>query len=118
MSEEMRLDGFQFIHPDDRSILFECRIVLGLTQKQVAERAKIPLQSYQRFENGDRKLSTASFTIACRVLEALEMDITAYFHGNYVLGEPVVDTKDGLRYQTGGRLVGADVTEEISSENK
>ena len=36
------------------------------------------------------------------------MDITAYFHGNYVLGEPVVDTKDGLRYQTGGRLVGAE----------
>lgn len=118
MIEEMSLDGFQMIHPDDRSILFERRIVLGLTQKQVAERAKIPLQSYQRFENGNRKLNTASFTMACRVLEALEMDIAAYFHGNYVLGEPMVDTKDGLRYQTGGRPVGTDVTEDTLSENK
>lgn len=112
MIEAISLDGFQTIHPDDHGILYERRLVLGLTQKQVAERAKMPLSSYQRFESGDRKLASATFNMACRVLEALEMDITAYYHGDYILGEAMVETKDGLCYKTGGRPVGVDVTEE------
>ncbi|MCW6662768.1 helix-turn-helix domain-containing protein [Aerococcaceae bacterium NML190073] len=118
MIETVSLDGFQTIHTNDRSILFERRIVLGLTQKQVAERANIPLQSYQRFESGDRKLSSASFNMACRVLEALEMDIAGFYHGDYILGEVMRETKDGLRYETGGNLVGVDITDESASENK
>ena len=112
MIEEISLDGFQTIHPDDRGILYERRLVLGLTQKQVAERAKMPLSSYQRFESGDRKLSTATFNMACRVLEALELDIAAFYHGVWVSGKPWVETKDRLCYQTGGRPVGVVVTEE------
>ena len=116
MIEEISLDGFQTIHPDDRGILYERRLVLGLTQKQVAERAKMPLSSYQRFESGDRKLASATFIMACRVLEALEMDITAYFHGDYILGEAMVETKEGLCYKNGGRLVGVDITEESEKQ--
>ena len=116
MIEEISLDGFQRIHRDDHGILYERRLVLGLTQKQVADRAKMPLSSYQRFESGDRKLSTATFNMACRVLEALELDIAAFYHGDWVFGEPWVETKDGLCYKTGGRPVGVDITEESEKQ--
>ena len=56
------------------------RLRLGLTQKQVADKAGILLQHYQKFEGGERDLRTASFDVACRVLEALEVDIVKYFH--------------------------------------
>ena len=116
MIEENSLDGFQTIHPDDRGILYERRLVLGLTQKQVADRAKMPLSSYQRFESGDRKLSNATFNMACRVLEALELDIAAFYHGYWVFGEPWAETKDGFCYKTGGRPVGVDITEESEKQ--
>ncbi len=63
-----------------RKILRESRTLLGLTQRQVAERANIPLQNYQRFECGERDICSASFTIACRVIEALEMNISDFYH--------------------------------------
>ena len=116
MIKEISLDGFQTAHFTEHSSLAERRIVLGLTQKQVADRAKMPLSSYQRFESGDRKLSTATFNIACRVLEALELDIAAFYHGDWVFGEPWVETKDGLCYKSGGRPVGVDVTEESQNQ--
>ena len=56
------------------------RVRIGLTQKQVADKAGILLQHYQKFEGGERDLRTASFDVACRVLEALEVDIVKYFH--------------------------------------
>ena len=58
------------------------RLRLGLTQKQVADKAGILLQHYQKFEGGERNLRTASFDLACRVLEALEVDIVKYFHAD------------------------------------
>ena len=58
------------------------RIRIGLTQKQVADKAGILLQHYQKFEGGERNLRTASFDVACRVLEALEVDIVKYFHAD------------------------------------
>ena len=116
MIEEISLDGFQTIHPDDRGILYERRLVLGLTQKQIADRVKMPLSSYQRFESGDRKLSNATFNMACRVLEALELDIAAFYHGVWAFGEPWAETKDGLCYKTGGRPVGVDITEESEKQ--
>ena len=85
--ENFSLDGFQLIHPSNDGILHERRVILGLTQKQVAEKAKIPLQSYQRFESGARNIETASFQIACRVIESLEMNISDYFHGEYACDE-------------------------------
>lgn len=116
MIEKISLDGFQTAHFTEHSSLAERRIVLGLTQKQVADRAKMPLSSYQRFECGDRKLSTATFNMACRVLEALELDIAAFYHGDWVFGEPLVETIDGLCYKSGGRPVGVDVTEESQNQ--
>ncbi|MEA4950221.1 MAG: helix-turn-helix transcriptional regulator [Petrimonas sp.] len=90
--ENISLDGFQFVYLNDDGILHERRVILGLTQKQVAEKANIPLQSYQRFESGARNIKTASFQIACRVIEALEMNISDYFHGEYVRGEKLFDS--------------------------
>lgn len=114
--EFTNLDGYQLINPHASDILREHRVLLGVTQKQVAEKANILLPSYQRFESGDRNIMTASFQIACRVIEALEMDITAFFHGDYVLSDPVYMTKEGLRYKKTGRLVNEDVVEETPSD--
>ena len=105
------LDGFQMVHMEERNILRERRVVLGLTQKQVAEKAKIPLQSYQRFESGERNIMTASFQMACRVIEALGMNISDFYHGEYVLGEEIFDSKEGIRYKKTGKLINADVTD-------
>ena len=104
------LDGFQMVHMEERNILRERRVVLGLTQKQVAEKSKIPLQSYQRFESGERNIMTASFQMACRVIEALGMNISDFYHGEYVLGEEIFDSKEGIRYKKTGKLINEDVT--------
>jgi len=109
---EFSLDGFQFIHPDEKSILQERRIFLGMTQKQVAEKAKIPIQSYQRFESGERNIMTASFQMACRVIEALEMNISDFYHQEYVLGEKIAESPEGLRFQKTGKLINEDIVEE------
>ena len=76
-------------------ILRERRQILRLTQKEVADRAGIGLQHYQKFETEARKLNKASFDVACRVLEALEMNIADYFHGKYAVGEEVFFDQDG-----------------------
>ena len=105
------LDGFQMIHMEERNILRERRVILGLTQKQVAEKAKIPFQSYQRFESGERNIMTASFQMACRVIEALGMNISDFYHGEYVLGEEIFDSKEGIRYKKTGKLINEDVAD-------
>ena len=114
--ENLSLDGFQFAHMKDDGILRERRILIGLTQQQVAEKAKIPLQSYQRFESGDRNIKTASFQIACRVIEALELSISDFFHGEYVLGERLLSSKEGLRFEKTGKLISEDIVEESKSD--
>ena len=106
------LDGFQIINPNDASILRERRVILGMTQKQVAEKAKIPMQSYQRFESGERNIRTASFQMACRILEVLEMNISDFYHGEYALGEEIYGSKEGLRYKKTGKLIEEDVTDD------
>ena len=61
---ELDLKGFQIVHTDEiakNGLLKEKRIILGLTQQQVAYKDKIKLQQYQRFESGERNLKTASF---------------------------------------------------------
>ena len=114
--ENISLDGFQFVYLNDDGILHERRVILGLTQKQVAEKANIPLQSYQRFESGDRNIKTASFQVACRVIEALEMNISDFYHGEYILGEKLLDSKEGLRYEKTGKLITEDVVEKPQSD--
>ena len=73
--------GFQTVHLDKNngSILREKRVVLGLTQKQVAEQAKITLRQYQKFENSERNIMTCSFQMACRIIEALDMNISDFY---------------------------------------
>lgn len=81
--------AFQVIRLEEKWILRDYRKKLGLTQQQVADKAKIQLRQYQRFESGERNLSSSSFNIACRVIEALGLDITKYYHGDYVFGDEV-----------------------------
>ncbi len=103
------LSGFQIAHVKPFSILRERRVILGLTQKQVAERAGIVLQQYQKFESGERRIMTSSFELACRIIEALELDITKFFHGEYSFGEEIYDSPEGLRYKKTGKLTSEDV---------
>ena len=58
-----------------------------LTQQEVADRAKITLRQYQRLESGERSILTCSFGLACRVIEALDMDVSKFYHGDYYLEE-------------------------------
>lgn len=79
----------QIMRVEEKWILKDYREKLGLTQQQIADKAKIQLRQYQRFESGERNLSSSSFNIACRVMEALGLDPTKYFHGDYVFGDEV-----------------------------
>ncbi len=81
--------AWQLIRVEEKWILKDFRDKLGLTQQQVADIAKIQLRQYQRFESGERNLSSSSFSIACRVIEALGLNISDYYHGEYILGEEV-----------------------------
>jgi len=58
---------------------------LGLSQEEVADKAGIKLEQYQRFESGDRNISSSTFGIVHAVLTALELDTTAFKKGEYAL---------------------------------
>ena len=105
-------DGFHFVAIDDKAMLHERRVFLNLTQQAVADRAKIPLQSYQQFESGKRKIRRASFQIACQVLEALEMDIAAFHHGDYTIGEEITMKNGEMLFKKTGNPVDAESSEE------
>lgn len=62
-----------------RCVLRERRNELRLTQKDVAKQAGIKMQQYQKFEGGERNVMTASFDVICRVIVALELDITSFY---------------------------------------
>ena len=81
------LDGFQTIIPTAAAVLSEKRQMLRLTQQEIADRAKITLRQYQRLESGERSNLTCSFGLACRVVEALDMDVSKFYHGDYYLEE-------------------------------
>lgn len=105
------LSGYQICHVSDNmaGVLREKRVTLGLTQKQVAEKAKITLREYQRFESGERNIMTSAFRTSCRIIEALGMNVSDFFHGEYVFGEEVEMSKKGLRYAKTGKLIEEDV---------
>lgn len=115
--EGIDLSGFSTVHLDcAHSVLQERRLVLELTQKQIAERAKIPLSTYQKFETGERNIRTAAFEVTCRVLTALELDIQGFFHGIYAIGEEVYIDEEGQKYVRTGRLTSEEIddNEEIN----
>ncbi len=105
------LDGFQLCHFDDdgHGILKEKSVVLGLTQQQIADKAKIVLQQYQKIESGERSIMNCSFEIACRVIEALGMSISDFYHGKYVFGEEVYEKNGELYYRSTGKSTNSDV---------
>jgi len=75
----------------EQDILRDAREKLGLTQQEVADKSKIKLRQYQRFESGERNLSASSFEIARRVLEVLELDMTSFARGDYVISGEAED---------------------------
>lgn len=83
---------------DMHDILYEHRIGLGLTQKQAAEKAGLSLSSYQKFECGYRNIMTASFCVACRLIEALDMNVSDFYHKDYILGEVEITCIGGKKY--------------------
>ena len=52
---------------------------LGLTQQKVADKAGIRLVQYQLFEMGKRDILNASFSVASRVITALELDLNDFY---------------------------------------
>ncbi len=60
------------------------RLSKGMTQQQTANAAGISIQHYQLFETGKRYLMRASYDVACRVLESLELDIDDFYKKNQV----------------------------------
>lgn len=68
---------------EEKTILLAARKKLGLTQTQVAEKARITLRQYQKFEGGERKLSSSSFWMASKILQVLELDVTTFARGGY-----------------------------------
>ena len=101
--EHFSFDGYCLAHIHVNTILREKRLVLGLTQQQVADKAKINYRQYQKFESGERNIMTASFQLTCRVLKALDMNIEKFYNGEYTFSEPVVETPNGLVYKRTGR---------------
>ena len=69
---------------EEKDILIKARTNLGLTQQKVADKADINIQQYQRFECGERKLSSSSFWIASKILKVLELDITTFAREDYL----------------------------------
>ena len=90
-------------------ILKEKRVTLRMTQQEVADKAKIKLQQYQKFESGARNIMTSSFQLACRVIEALGMNVSDFYHGEYVIGEEIYAEDGVLKYKKTGRPIDEDV---------
>lgn len=57
--------------------------------------------TYQRLESGERNILTSSFGLACRVIEALDMDASKFYHGDYYLEE--LKTIEGKRFGDRGK---------------
>lgn len=114
--------GFQVVHLAQRGhrtqtqmygdILRDRRRALGLTQKQVAEKVGIPFQNYQAFEKGTRNIRTASFTLSCKILEALELDIAKFYHDGYLLGEEVCFKDHELCFTKSGRPMDEEIPDD------
>ncbi len=106
------LSGCQIVHADKQpwaSILREKRLTLRMTQQEVADKAKIKLQQYQKFESGTRNIMTSSFQLACRVIEALGMNVSDFYHGEYVFGEEIYAEEGVIKYKKTGRPINEDV---------
>ena len=98
-------EGLRLVSMTRASVLKDRRLFYRMTQKQVADKAKISLQQYQKFESGTRSIMTCSFQLACRVIEALNMDVSKFYHGDYDWTEPVYIENGVIRYRETGRPI-------------
>ena len=74
---------------EEKDVLIEARKKLGLTQQQVADKSMVAVRHYQMFESGQRKLTTSTLWLASSILQALELDITAFVRGEYLTENPL-----------------------------
>ena len=112
-----QIEGYCLVSKSKADVLKDRRLFHRLTQKQVADRAKISLQQYQKFESGARNIMTCSFQIACRVIEALNMDVAKFYHGDYDCTEPVYIEDGVLRYRETGRPIDEEPEEDERSKS-
>ena len=63
----------------DYVLLKNRRLELGLTQLQVADKAKIQLRQYQRVESGERHITGASARIMLAICAVLKIDPYEFF---------------------------------------
>ena len=92
------LDGYCLCHVVSnkkvaKEILREQRVLHEMTQQQVADKAGIKIQQYQKFESGERNILTSSFQLACKVLRTLEIDVNKFLDGEYAIGGETTDRK-------------------------
>ncbi len=67
-------DGRYFVAQETHQIIVSRREQLGLSQQQVADRAKILLRQYQKIEAGDIELHRCSTRVSLSVCAALLLD--------------------------------------------
>lgn len=75
-AEPLVVDGMEFttiIHPDHAPLRYR-REEFGMSQQQVADAAGISLRQYQRFESGERSISSASMRIGLSICHVLKLD--------------------------------------------
>ena len=78
--------GGWFSMVPDRGVLIGQREKLGLSQEEVAVKAGIKLEQYQKYESHEgREFSSSSLRIVNAVLTALELDPSAFAKGSYSL---------------------------------
>lgn len=85
--KELKPDGMDdswMLVEMEHHILRNQRETLGLTQQQVADKAKIQLRQYQRLESGERSIYGASFRTAISVCKALQLDPQRFIDGVYI----------------------------------
>ena len=107
------LDGYCICHIVSKKkvakeILREQRVLHEMTQQQVADKAGIKIQQYQKFESGERNILTSSFQLACKVLRTLEIDVNKFLDGEYAIGG---ETTDGKHYKNTETLISDNIDE-------
>jgi len=94
------MGGFLRVVPENGMLIGQ-REKLGLTQEEVAQRAGIKLEQYQRYEQCGVNISSSSCRIVHAVLKALELDTTTFDKGGYVF-KPLPE--DDPLYEILGKL--------------
>lgn len=82
-----------------RPISAFCRGKIGSLLRLL--RAPLNFPCPLRFQTGERNILTSSFGLACRVIEALDMDASKFYHGDYYLEE--LKTIEGKRFGDRGK---------------